>query len=145
MKHKPFEKGNTHSRGRPKGSKNNATLLKNYLVNLLLNKKSELEKMNAKELLKNVSGLLPKEQTVHTDQAPIAINISKLTHTEPKQDKITIIEGVRGRGIGPVCADDKEEVSDPISLPQDSNPSTLQDYKDVEAEEVEDGDEAEKG
>ena len=81
-----FEKGNTLGKGRPKGSHNKATLLKKYLIQLLLNKKDELKGLTAKELLKNIAPLLPKEQTIHQDTEPITINI------DTKKDEKLMIE-----------------------------------------------------
>lgn len=81
-----FKKGNKHGKGRPKGSFNDATRLKNYLVKLLLNNKQALKDINPKELLRCIAPLLPKEQTIHQDTEPITINI------DTKRDEKTTIE-----------------------------------------------------
>ena len=80
-----FQKGNKLSKGRPKGSFNEATKLKNYLVKLLLNNKEALKAINPKELLRCIAPLLPKEQTIHQDTEPITINIDT-----KKDEKLTI-------------------------------------------------------
>ena len=80
-----FTKGNKYGKGRPKGSFNDATKLKNYLVRLLLNNKQALKDINPKELLRCIAPLLPKEQTIHQDTEPITINIDT-----KKDEKLTI-------------------------------------------------------
>ena len=81
-----FQKGNKLGKGRPKGSFNEATKLKNYLVKLLLNNKAALQKIAPRELLKCIAPLLPKEQTIHQDTEPITINI------DTKKDEKLMIE-----------------------------------------------------
>ena len=81
-----FTKGNTYGKGRPKGSFNDATKLKNYLVRLLLSNKQALKAINPKELLRCIAPLLPKEQTIHQDTEPITINI------DTKKDEKLMIE-----------------------------------------------------
>ena len=74
-----FEKGNKLSTGRPKGSVNKSTLLKNFLISLLYEKQSELKAMNAKELLKPIASLLPKESKIDLNSGDINITINKTT------------------------------------------------------------------
>ena len=81
-----FVKGNKLGRGRPKGSFNDATRLKNYLIKLLLSNKAALKKMKSTEMLRIIAPLLPKEQTIHQNTEPITINIDT-----KKEDK-TLIE-----------------------------------------------------
>lgn len=80
-----FEKGNKLSRGRPKGSFNDATRLKNYLIKLLLRNKVALMKISSKEMLRIIAPLLPKEQTIHQNTEPITINIDT-----KKDEKLSI-------------------------------------------------------
>ena len=71
-----FTKGNP---GRPKGTLNKSTELKNklvQLVNTMVDDGTLIDKVEVKDILKATASLLPKEQTVHHNTEPIRINIT---------------------------------------------------------------------
>ena len=72
--------------GRPKGSQNKDTILRNYLIDLLYRKQDELEGMSAKELLKPIARLLPNKLDINVDHKSLIVNINKTiapTNTQP--------------------------------------------------------------
>ena len=71
--------------GRPKGSVNKDTILRNYLIDLLYRKSDELEGMSAKELLKPIARLLPNKLDINVDHKQLIVNINKtIAPTNPQ-------------------------------------------------------------
>jgi len=60
----PFMKGNTYGRGRPKGSKNTAPVIRDRLCRILLRRivrDKDLESVSTSELIRFLSSVLPRD------------------------------------------------------------------------------------